>query len=83
MSATPKPTLPDGELHKRHYFSNGAEHEIWSANWCDRCKHDTNGDCAYVLGMLMGIDVPDLVDATAPNGVPTLECRTFTDRGKS
>jgi hypothetical protein len=31
-------------------FSNGSEHDAWSARWCDRCRH--YDDCPLLLVML-------------------------------
>ncbi len=35
------------------YFSNGTENMIYRAQYCDRCKHDENGNCPIILAHLL------------------------------
>lgn len=35
------------------YFSNGTEGEIYRDQYCDRCVHDQNNDCAVLLAHLL------------------------------
>lgn len=42
----------------RAAFANGTEGEMWMANWCERCKHDTpakqaKGGCPLVMVAMM------------------------------
>lgn len=36
-------------------FSNGTEWEMWSANWCQRCKNDKTGECPIIMTALLGM----------------------------
>lgn len=68
----------------RHYFSNGTEHEMWSANWCDRCTHDHDWHanergcgCDVVLAMLRGDDSP-FIENTGDLPASHLRCLLFS-----
>lgn len=68
----------------RHYFSNGTEHAMWAANWCDRCTHDHEWHahergygCDVVLAMLNGDDSPFIED-TDNRPAQHLRCLLFS-----
>jgi hypothetical protein len=35
------------------YFSNGTEGDIYREQYCSRCVHDQNNDCAVLLAHLL------------------------------
>lgn len=40
-------------------FSNGAEWDAWSANWCERCRVDLNDECPLItMAVVDGLTPP-------------------------
>ena len=45
---------------KRYRPSNGTEGMIFAAQFCDRCVHDINEDCAiFARSLAFGVDHPE------------------------
>jgi hypothetical protein len=71
------------------YFSNGTEFDIWSANWCARCRHDAGYSdatpekgCPLLPAALCGERIPEwlLNDEYVGDPVRRVTCLNFRDR---
>jgi hypothetical protein len=70
------------------YFSNGTEGMLYQEEYCDRCEHDVNEDCAVWLLHLMHsyelCNTPNnFLDALIPRnkeGCYNEKCKMFTPR---
>jgi hypothetical protein len=67
------------------YFSNGGEGADYQHNWCNRCIHDRNHDCAvWLLHLLMNYEqnknqsAANVLDVLIPrDGVGNKQCAMF------
>jgi hypothetical protein len=67
-------------------FSNGTEHEIWAANWCDRCqrdalfRNDIGPGCPIIAVALLGDTPPEWIEQ-APGSLDRDHCIVFRGPG--